>query len=136
MEPADGTRGDLAQQSFEFAVRQLDGIEIRRVFWQVANRRMRALDRLRYAGNLVGLEVIHHDNVVAPERRNQDLLDVDFSNYEPAGADWAGVAGQLPRTPDLAPRPGPLLASMVPLVPSLDEPRPSRPAIYVGFGSP
>jgi hypothetical protein len=23
----------------------------------------------------MGLEVIHHDNVVAPERRNQDLLD-------------------------------------------------------------
>src|SRR5271165_396339 len=70
------SRGGLAQQCLEFAVRQLDGIKIRRVLRQVAQCRPRLLDRLLNAGNLVSSEVVHDDDVVTFERRNQALLDI------------------------------------------------------------
>jgi len=76
VEPPNSARGNLAQQGFEFAVGQLDGIEIGRVIRQVANCRARFLNRLPDASHLVGLEVVHHDDVVAPERWDQALLDV------------------------------------------------------------
>src|SRR5262245_54858975 len=41
VETSDSSRGNLAQQCFEFAVRKLDGIEVGRVFRQVANCRVR-----------------------------------------------------------------------------------------------
>src|SRR5262245_47823571 len=67
-------RRDLAQQGFEFAVRQLDEMRSREYFGR--NCRMRFLNGSLYAGELVGSEVIDHDNVVAPERRKQELLDI------------------------------------------------------------
>src|ERR1700756_4352695 len=76
VEPWNGARSNLAQQGFEFAVGHLDGIEIGRVLWQVANCRPRLLDRLADAGHLVGSVIVHHDDVVAPERRNQALFDI------------------------------------------------------------
>jgi hypothetical protein len=76
VEAPNGSLGGFAQQGFKFAVRHLDGVEVGRVLRQVANRRSRFLDRLSDAGDLVGSEVVHHDDVVAPKRRNQALLDV------------------------------------------------------------
>src|SRR5271165_6516309 len=49
--------GSLAQICFEFAERHLDWIEVRRILRQVAKCRPRSLDRLPYAGNLVGCEI-------------------------------------------------------------------------------
>jgi hypothetical protein len=53
VEPWHSARSDLAQQGLEFAVGHLDGIEIGRVLWQVANCRLRLLNRLPDAGYLV-----------------------------------------------------------------------------------
>ena len=51
-------------------------IEVGRVFRQVAQRRMRFLNRQTDGGPHVDAAVIHHDDVVAPERGNQALLDI------------------------------------------------------------
>jgi hypothetical protein len=87
----NGARGNLAQQGFEFAVGQLDRVEVGRVLRQVAKRRSGFLDRLPDAGHLVGSEVVDHDNVVAPERRNQELLDIGqecLSGHGPLEHHW------------------------------------------------
>ena len=76
VETPNSPRRDLAQQGFEFAVRQLDRIEVWRVLRQVTDCRMRLLNCFPYAGDPVGAEAVHHDDVVAPERRNQALLDI------------------------------------------------------------
>jgi len=75
-EAPNGSRGDLTQERLEFAVRQFDWIKVGRVFWQISQRRMRFLDRLANGGSHVDAAVIHHDDVVAPERGNQTLLDI------------------------------------------------------------
>ena len=42
----------------------------------VVQRRMRFIDRQTDGGPHVDAAVIHHDDVVAPERGNQTLLDI------------------------------------------------------------
>src|SRR6266511_3433683 len=79
VEPRNSARGNFAQQGFEFAVRQLDGIEIGRVLRQVAKCRLRFLNGLLDAGHLVGPEVIHHHDVVAPKRWDQACLALGSS---------------------------------------------------------
>src|SRR5712671_4656601 len=76
VETPNGPRGNLAQQCFEFAEWQLDRIEIGRVLRQVTNRRMLLLDCLADAGDFVSSQIIHHDNVVAAQRRGQYLFDI------------------------------------------------------------
>src|ERR1700681_1676847 len=75
-EARNSSRSHLAQESLEFAVRQLDRIEIRRVLRQVANCRPLFLDRFPNAGTHMDSAVVHHHDVVAPERGNQALLDI------------------------------------------------------------
>ena len=65
----NSSRGDLAQQRLEFAVRQLDRVEIGRVPWQVAKAHPRFLDRLPDARDLVGWEVVYDNNVMLISRR-------------------------------------------------------------------
>src|SRR3982074_2653231 len=69
VETGNSALGDLAEQRLEFAVGHLDGIEIGRVLRQVAERGPRLLNRFSDSRNLVGLQIIHHDNVVAPGAR-------------------------------------------------------------------
>ena len=76
VETRNSPLGSLAQECFEFAVGHLDGIEVGRVLRQVAQCRPRFLNRLPDACDLVDLEVIHHDDVVALERWDQALLDI------------------------------------------------------------
>src|SRR5271157_1386756 len=86
IEAWNSPRSDLAQPCLEFAVRQLDRIEIGRVLRQVAQCRSRLLDCFPDARDLVSREVIHRDDVVAPEDRNQALFDVSqeyFSIHGP-----------------------------------------------------
>src|SRR6202035_310965 len=77
----------------EFAIRQFDWIEVGRVFRQVAQRRMRFLNRLANGGPHVDAAVIHHDDVVAPERGNQALLDIGEEHLSSHGTfdhHWGG----------------------------------------------
>src|SRR5258706_14359845 len=76
VETANSSCRNFAQQCFEFAVRQLDGIEVGRVLRQVANCRMRLLNCFPYAGDLVSSVVIQHHDIVALKRWDQALLHI------------------------------------------------------------
>ena len=76
IEPLNGSRGDLAQELFECAVGQFDGIEVGRVFRQVAKCRANLFDGLFDPGNLVCSVIIHRDDIVAMERRSHELLNI------------------------------------------------------------
>ena len=92
-EARNSSRRDLAEECLEFAVRQLDRIEVGRVFRQVAQRRMRFIDRQTDGGPHVDAAVIHHDDVVAPERGNQTLLDIGEEHLSGHGTfdhHWGG----------------------------------------------
>src|SRR6516162_7644246 len=68
--------GDLAEESLEFAVRQLNRVQIRRVLWQEANCRPRFFNRLPNTRTQVDSAVIHDHDVIAPERGHQALFDI------------------------------------------------------------
>src|SRR3954451_501858 len=92
-EARNSSCGNLAQESFELAVRHLDRIEVRRVLRQVTNCAPRFLDRLPNAGTHVDSAVIHYDNVFALERRNQALLDIGeehLSGHGTLNHHWRG----------------------------------------------
>src|SRR5437879_887368 len=58
VETRNGARGNLAQQRFEFAVGQLDRVEVGRILRQIAKRRPRFLDRLANAGDQVDSAIV------------------------------------------------------------------------------
>ena len=68
--------GDLAEESLEFAVRQLNRVQIRRVLWEEANCRPRLFNRLPNTRTQVDSAVIHDHDVIAPERGHQALFDI------------------------------------------------------------
>src|SRR3954452_3384888 len=76
IEGRNSSRCNLAQECLEFAIRQLDWVEVGRVFRQVAKGRARFLDRRPNAEPQMDAAVIHHDDVVALERGNQTLRDI------------------------------------------------------------
>src|SRR5579864_1683038 len=76
IEAWNGSRGNFAQQSFEFAVRQLDWVEVGRVLRQIADGRPGFLDCLTNTGDQVDSAIVHDDDIVAPERGDQALLDI------------------------------------------------------------
>src|SRR6266568_8757669 len=93
IEAGNGSCSPFAHECLEFAVRQLDWIEVGRVLRQVANCRPRFLDRLSNAGNQVDSAVIHYDDVIAPERGNQALLDIGeehLSGHGTLNHHWRG----------------------------------------------
>lgn len=63
VEIGDGPRRKLAQQSLEFAVGHLDRIKVGRVLRQVANCRLRFLDRLADAWDFVGSQLKRHEEL-------------------------------------------------------------------------
>jgi len=68
--------GSPAQKRLQFAERLLDRVKVRRIFWQVKQFRMGGFDGLLNSNTFVGWEVIHDDDVAAPERSCQTLLEV------------------------------------------------------------
>jgi hypothetical protein len=76
VETRNRSLGGLAQEALEFAVGQLDRIEVGRIPRQKAECCPCFLDRLSDAGHLVGCKVVDHDDVVAPERGDQAPLDI------------------------------------------------------------
>src|SRR3977135_2842617 len=90
VESPNSPRGNLAQERLEFAVRQLDGIEVGRVLRQATDRWPRPRHPPPNAGPLVGFEIVHDDDVIAPEitsrpvtsrsRRNRTRLRVAIAN--------------------------------------------------------
>src|SRR5215213_5864641 len=72
----DSSLRQLAQSRFEFGERQLDRIEVGRVLWKQFELCSRRLDRLPYALDFVDGKIVHHDNVAALERRDEDLIEI------------------------------------------------------------
>src|SRR3974390_3812356 len=72
----NSSRGDFAHELLELAVRQLNRIEVGRVFWKEANCRPGRLNRIPNGGTQMDSAVIHHHNFIAPKRRYQALLDI------------------------------------------------------------
>ena len=66
----------LRRECLEFAVEHLDGIEVGRIFRQVTQCRAHCFDSPANAGPQMDPAVIHHDDVVASERRNQAVFDI------------------------------------------------------------
>ena len=71
----DGALGGLAQKRLELGEGLLDRIEVGGVGRQVAQLGAVGLDRLADAGDLVGGEIVHDDDVARPQLRGQHLLD-------------------------------------------------------------
>src|SRR5215469_16539288 len=72
----NGSRGDLAEKRLEFAVGHLDRIEIRGIFRQIAHARPHFLNCIANGGGQMDSAVVHDDNVIAPKRGDQTLLDI------------------------------------------------------------
>jgi len=68
------TRG--AEQRFQLREPQLNRIQIGAVGRQVPKLRARRLDPLAHALDVMGTQVVHHDDVVGPERGDEDLIEV------------------------------------------------------------
>src|ERR1700731_4709680 len=76
VETSNSSLGSFAQMGLEFAIGQLDRIEIRRILRQVTYRCSRFLNCLLDARDLVGSKVVHDDNVVAAQCWDQALLNI------------------------------------------------------------
>lgn len=74
-----------SEECLEFAKRHLDRIEIRRVLRQVTQRGAGSFDRLLHASNFMSRKIVHHHDIVTPERRGQTLLDI---GQECRSVDW------------------------------------------------
>ena len=82
----DGSGGDLAQESFEFAVGHLDRVKVGGILGQIAKGCARGLDRLANARDFVGSKIIDHHDVVSLQRRHEALFDIGeehFSGHRP-----------------------------------------------------
>lgn len=71
----NGAFGGLPQQRFELGEEQFDRVEVWRIGWQVEQFGTTLADDLAHTGDLVGWQVVHHDDVARRERRRQALLD-------------------------------------------------------------
>ena len=76
VETTNGSLGRLAQVVLEFAVRQLDGIEVGRVLGQIAKRSAARFNRFAYASSFVRRKIVDHDDILALEGGGQTLFDV------------------------------------------------------------
>jgi hypothetical protein len=72
----DGPGGDLAQESFEFAVGHLDRVKVGGILGQIAKGCARGLDRLANARDFVGSKIIDHDDIVSLQCWNETMFDI------------------------------------------------------------
>jgi hypothetical protein len=72
----DGSGGDLAQESFEFAVGHLDRVKVGGILGQIAKGCARGFDRLAHAGDFVSSKIIDHHDVVSLQRWRKALFNI------------------------------------------------------------
>ena len=65
-----------ANEGRELREAELDGIEVRAVGWHVPEGGPGGLEGALDAGDLVGPEIVGHDDVAGLQGRHQDLVDV------------------------------------------------------------
>src|SRR5258708_22597585 len=73
--------GGFAQIGLKLAEGHLDWIESGRVLGQISQIGSNGLDRFLDPGDLVGPEIVHHDDIAAVERGSQALLDVSEKGF-------------------------------------------------------
>src|SRR6202789_4502048 len=64
----------LAQQGLQFGEELFDRIEVGAVWRQITQVGTGGLDGFADALDLVAGQIVHHDNVALPQRRDQELL--------------------------------------------------------------
>ena len=72
----DGAPTCSAAQRFQFREPEFDRIQVGALRRQVPELRARRLDPLADALDVMGGQVIHHDDVAGLERRDEDLIEV------------------------------------------------------------
>lgn len=72
----DGALVGVPQQGLELGERHLDRVHGGGIGRQVVELSLAPLDRSPDAGNLVGRQIVHDDDVAAAERRGELLLDI------------------------------------------------------------
>lgn len=77
-EAVDGARGFLPQQRLELGEGHLDRIHVGAVGRQVEDLGSAGGDGLAHAGNLVGRQVIEHDDVAVLEGRGENVADINL----------------------------------------------------------
>ena len=76
-----GARTRSAHERFQFGKREFDRIEVRTVGWEKAQRSPGSFNRGPDLGLFVHSQVIEHDDISRPERRDEDLLDVSEKTH-------------------------------------------------------
>ena len=75
-ERLDGPTTGRADKGFELRETELDGIQVRTVRRQVPELRACGFDPLADALNVMGAQVVHHEDVAGLKRRDEDLVEV------------------------------------------------------------
>ena len=73
----NGARWLLPQKRFELGEGELDRVHVRAVGRQVEDLGAAGGDGIADAGDLVGWEIVEHDDIAAPEGRGEHVPDVD-----------------------------------------------------------
>src|SRR5215831_20744503 len=74
VQPIDRALRSFAQECLERMKYQLDWVEVRRIFRQVAQACTGGMDRLLHTSNLVKWDVVDHHNIPTLEGGSQTLL--------------------------------------------------------------
>lgn len=77
----DGARWLLPQKRFELGEGELDRVHVGAVGRQVEDLGAAGGDGLADAGDLVGGQVVEHDDIAAPEGRGEHVPDVDPEGF-------------------------------------------------------
>ena len=70
------SRGGLSQRRFVLGEGLFDWIEVGAIGWQMAQRRAGSLNRFPDAGDFVGWQVIHHDDIALAQGRREKMFDI------------------------------------------------------------
>ena len=70
------SRGGLSQRCFELGERLLDRIEVGAIGRQIAQCRAGSLNRFPDAGDFVGRQVVHHDDIALAQDRREKMFDI------------------------------------------------------------
>ena len=91
MQSWDGSGGDLAQESLEFAEGHLDRVKVGGILRQIAKGCSPGLDRLADAGDFVGSKIIDHHDVVSLQRWHETMFNIGkkhFSGHRSVEHHW------------------------------------------------
>ena len=76
---------DCAEQLFELGPGFLDGIEIRRVRWQIEQFGSGSFDAFAHAGHLVRAEVVHDHHIARSQRWAEKMFEISEENFSVRG---------------------------------------------------